>query len=556
MSFWVSFGIRAAVFLIVSSALWGAWELRNWRYSAQAWAAAAGLALAGYIIFGRPQIALDPPWMAGVVAVALLPTFGLSLLWLWVLGAPPSTKTGPDAVVRGTRIFNEESLARGTSREPATTAIGTVRVPSEIETRSFLLLGAPGTGKSLAIGRMLDDFRAVDGSRAIIADASGIYVSRYYDDRRDRILNPHDARSARWSPLAEIKSVADVPALAKSFVPDGEGESKAWNNYAQGFIEQILEHCFVEGLRNRDFLRLCTSAPTDELVPIFAGSPVAALLERGADRTLASVRAIVGSHVRAIRYLDPEAGARDFSIRDFMQESAGWLFLSYEQGHRDGLAPLIAAALDVAARATLGLPPDLSRRVIFALDELPLLGKVQSIVDLATNGRKHGAVLLAGIQTVSQLRESYGRETAQTLLACFGNALILRCSDAETAEYASRHVGDAERIRTLKSGGSSSGDSSSSHDNWTQQYSKDRAVLPSEIQSLADRVGILRLVGYHPGYVSLPFLPERKAGEAFVPKGQPPRPAAAKVLPVAQQQAQAQQAQPQKVVEDGDPWLF
>lgn len=554
MSFWIAFGIRAAVALLVFAAIWGAWELRAWRYSAQTWAAAAGLALAGYFIATKPEIAIDAGHLAGVVAVCLLPTLGLSLLGLWVMGAPPSTKTGPDAVVRGTRIFNEESLARGTAREPATTAIGSVRVPSEIETRGFLLLGAPGTGKSLAIGRMLDDFRALDGSRAIIADASGIYTSRFFDERKDRILNPHDARSARWSPLAEIKNVADVPALAKSFVPDGEGEARAWNNYAQGFIEQILEYCFLEGLRNRDFLRLCTSAPTDELAPIFSGSPVAALLERGADRTLASVRAIVGSHVRAIRYLDPDAGARDFSIRDFMNGSDGWLFLSYEQGHRDGLAPLIAAALDVAARATLGLPPDLARRVIFALDELPLLGKVQSIVDLATNGRKHGAVLLAGIQTVSQLRESYGRETAQTLLACFGNALILRCADAETAEYASRHVGDAERIRTLKSGGSSSGDSSSSHDNWTQQYSKDRAVLPSEIQALADRVGILRLVGYHPGYVSLPFLPDRKSGEAFIPKGQPDRAAGAKVLPGAQ--PQPQQQQPQKVVEDGDPWLF
>jgi type IV secretory pathway TraG/TraD family ATPase VirD4 len=253
-----------------------------------------------------------------------------------------------------------------------------------------------------------------------------------------------------------------------------------------------------------------------------------------------------GDAVSALRWLDPAAGRDAFSIRKHIaEEKSGWIFLTYQQQHRTGLSRMICAALDVASRAVLSLPPDLSRRVVFGLDELPLLGKVQSIVELLTNGRKHGAVCFVGLQTIAQLRESYGRETAQTLLACLGSWLVLRVSDHETADFMSRYIGEQEIERVIESTSRSS--------NWQQvtdtrststqqQIVTQRAVLASELQQLKDLHGYFNLAGPTPvARVVLQLAAQRKQAAAFVPA--PPR---ERQKPAAQAQPQPQQNEQQQ----------
>jgi type IV secretory pathway TraG/TraD family ATPase VirD4 len=256
----------------------------------------------------------------------------------------------------------------------------------------------------------------------------------------------------------------------------------------------------------------------------------------------ASVRSSAVDAVSALRWLDPAAGKDAFSLRrHIVEQRPGWIFLTYQQQHRAGLSRMICACLDVASRAVLSLTPDLNRRIVFGLDELPLLGKVQSIVDLLTNGRKHGAVCFVGIQTIAQLREAYGLATSQTLLACLGSWLVLRVSDAETADFMSRFIGEQEIERYVQSTSSSSNWHSGNTDSTTtqQQIVRQRAVLPSELQQLRDMTGYFNLAGPTPvAYVELAFAPARHQSKAFEPS--PPR---ARPVQQAQQVQPAAQAQ-------------
>jgi type IV secretory pathway TraG/TraD family ATPase VirD4 len=155
--------------------------------------------------------------------------------------------------------------------------------------------------------------------------------------------------------------------------------------------------------------------------------------------------------------------------------------LALEQSQRDSMKPLIAAALDIASRAVLDLPPASGNRAEqtrtwFVLDELPLLGKIASLGTLLTNGSKHGAAVVAGLQTVAQLREAYGQHQAQTILATLGTWLTLRVSDPETADYMSRNIGDEEIRRVVASGGTSSKTlefGSQQSENWGEQYTSE-----------------------------------------------------------------------------------
>ena len=253
----------------------------------------------------------------------------------------------------------------------------------------------------------------------------------------------------------------------------------------------------------------------------------------------ANARTGLADAAKVFRHLDPAAGAADgFSIRKHItEEQPGWIFLSYQQQHRDALKSMVACCVDIASRAVLSLPPSHDRRVIFALDEMPLLGKIQSIVDLATNGRKHGAMIFAGLQSISQLRESYGPETAQTLLACFGSWLVLRVSDSATAEYMSKYIGEEEKTRVVKSGGESSQSmqwGGSKSDNWQEQVVQGRVMLASELQALPDLHGIFNLSGPTPAArVVLRIAAARTTAEAFI--AAPPR---ARVKPQSQQPEQ------------------
>lgn len=428
--------------------------------------------------------------------------------------------------IRGAKLTNAKSAARSLRGLPSRFDVGGIPVPVELETRGFLLAGSPGTGKSQTLTFALDALRA-DGARGVVADASGIYTSRYFQDGRDVILNPFDNRCAGWSPLAELETEADIPALALSLLPEPEGgEAKTWASYSRTLLEAILEFCFVNDLGNGDLYHLSILAEPKELIPVFAGTPAQQFLAEGNERMFANARSGLADATKVFRNLHPTAGVDGFSIRRHIQEEReGWIFLSYQQQHRDALKSLIAACIDISARAVLSLPPSMERRVIFSLDEMPLLGKVNSIVDLATNGRKHGAMIFAGLQTVAQLRESYGRETSQTLLACLGSWLVLRVADAETAEYMSKYLGEEEKTRIVSSGGTSEQSmqfGKNKSENWQQQVVKDRVVLPSELQSMPDLRGIFNLAGPTPSaWVKLAVAPERKTATAFIPA--PPR---------------------------------
>lgn len=529
------------------------WVLRPWLaergwHRTYAWATSAAVGAALVAVFSIPDLAGGKPapgvglFFGSALIATLLVNFARNA-WAWIAekAGIPGFGRNPHAHIRGAALVDERAAAKQLKHAQSRFSVGAVPVPVELETRGFLLAGSPGTGKSQTLTHALDALRA-DGALAVIADASGIYAARYFDEQRgDAILNPFDSRCVRWSPLAELESVADVPALSKSLVPDGEGSAAEWNGYAQTFTEAVVEHCFIAGLGNGELFRILVVADLEELCEVCAGTPAQPLVADGNERMFGSVRGIASSSAKFLQYLDPNADAKNgFSIRRYLHsERAGFLFLSYQQQHRDALKSMIACCVDVASRAVLSLPPSHDRRVVFALDELPLLGKIQSIIDLATNGRKHGAMIFAGLQAISQLREAYGNETAQTFLACLGSWLVLRVSDGATAEFMSKYLGEEEKTRIVKSGGESHQQlqmASNKSANWQEQVVKDRVVLPSELQAMPDLRGIFNLAGPTPAaVVNLRIADAHTKAEAFV--AAPPR---VRVKPQVQKGGQKQ----------------
>jgi len=447
------------------------------------------------------------------LCAALVAFLGLRILtnasespstWLLVLGG---ALAGPildrasrlirpkDKVRRGARVGEPSDVNKQTNKLPSTEfkesfKIGGVDIPRSAEPYHFFVVGSTGSGKSVAITNLIDHLEA-RGDIALVVDSGGEFASRYYKEGRDYILNPFDDRCAPWSPTAEMAGPWDAEALAKSMVPDGVGDSKEWNSYAQTLVTSVLRRLVERNqLSIKDLLYYVQAASIEELQPLLEGTPAFAQL--ASDKTFGSIRTIAANYLATYAYLSDNANP--FSVAKFIRaEKPGMLFLTYRDDQLDSLRNMISCALDVAARTILALPANSERRVWLIIDEFASIGKVQSIEAVATKARKMGGCLLLGLQSVSQLQDRYGEKAAQTILSCLSSWLVLRCSDAETSEYVSKYIGDTEVSRMTRS--ESTSDTGGGSDSRNEQIQTQRAVLPVELQRLANLQGFFKLAG-------------------------------------------------------------
>ena len=490
-----------AVALWLARLAWLLWP--GWRWKWRAWfylvAWGYGLGLAGWEHWQRWREAGEFGQLdAGMsIAVAIVS----ALVFLLGMTHGKARAAGDALVERGARLIDADAAQRaiwGRKHEPddALIRLGGLDVPPGVETKHFMLCGSTGSGKTQAIQRILDAVRARRG-RVLAADSGGEFFSRYAVPG-DLLLNPFDWRSAPWSPFAEIEADYDCQRIAASAIPDREGAGGEWNRYAQSLLAEVLLALHKRGDHStRELLRCLTAADADELAGLLAGTPGAAVVGSGNDRMLASVRSIIATYLGAWRYL-PDAG--EFSIRRWIrdEDSPAWLFATYRDDQLALLRHLIATWLDLALVEALTLSEDESRQLWFVFDECDSLGKVGELAQALAKLRKHGGRCVLGCQTVAQLRDTYGANTAQTLAANAASKLILRAGDNETARYFSAELGDQDIARVAVSSGQSSQDgrlAGSSSQSTSVQRTRRAAVLPAELMRLPDLEGFLCLAG-------------------------------------------------------------
>ena len=410
--------------------------------------------------------------------------------------------------LRGARLVTGKQLQKILKKEQGDLTIGSQKIPERLEALHFLIAGSTGVGKSVAICEVLDGI-AARGDRVFLSDAGGNFLKAYYnEERHDLILNPLDSRAINWSPLAEIKSVWDVDQIAKSIIPDAEGSGAEWNGYAQTIIAAILKHCWQSNLTNADIFKLATVADIKELREIFAGTPAQPFTEEGNERMFGSVRAIVGRYISPFQYLEADAGVENgFSLKDIVasEKAKGWLFFNFRDDQLETLKPIIAAMADIISKTILSMEESKTRKFWMIIDEFASLGRIGSILDFLTKARKNGGRAILGLQTVSQLEIPYTRAEAHTILANCSSQVVFRVPDPETSDVMSRLLGEAQISRIVASGGESENKSfqqvfgsKSKNENWQQQITNDRIVLPGELQNLETLHGFLNFAGSIP----------------------------------------------------------
>lgn len=366
-----------------------------------------------------------------------------------------------DRVIAGTRVTTEKQLAALTAAEAGARAlaIGSVPIPSRLETRHMAMIGTTGSGKTTALRQLLDRIEA-RGEAALVYDTSGEFIAHYYDPKRgDIILNPFDVRCAFWSPFAEIAHPADADRIAQQLITEtGQHDRDVWLETSRILVANMIRALWREGKGTlSDLLNALQDRTKDDLKIWLAGSSSARTFAEDADRATGSVLFMLAKAANLIQFLRAEGGESEpFAFRDFiasLDQRTGarpWIFVPRKEDYFEASKPLLACWLECAASAVLGLPPSPDRRIWFVLDELADLPRVDNLARLLPEGRKFGAAVVLTFQALGQMRHRYGPQIAESMLGCCNTKLFLQTIDSETRVWASQTIGECEvEIQTI-----------------------------------------------------------------------------------------------------------
>ena len=495
---------------------------------------------------------------AALLRSGALPWFSLTL---WVAGLPALLGSGtagilawralePDPHYRGARLSSRPGpktwwwrtktriLGRtdrsGTSEEPPPVPEGEKDSPPSLRTFpiagvatapdlpcSHILIGATtGAGKSNVLQSGVLD-RILDGcdrrpgrEKALVVDAGGEFL-RTRGHGRDLVLNPFDRRSRAWNPFSEIRQDSDFDLVANAVLPDAPSASQPeWIGMGRDFLVDVMKAQVRNGDASpAETFRLVVNAEIEELGEILAGTTSEVLIKSTAnERLLANIRYEASRVMRSWQLLKSSG---DFSLREWIRDGSGTLFLTYRASEWETLKTLIGAWLSLALRETLSLSADPDRRMWVVADELDSLGRVHFLDTALSMGRKYGLSMIATVQSVAQLERTYGHDTARVILSVFASKLVMRQGAAYDAEHWSRELGEREEWRTGHS--QSEGASGGSAGTNDALYNV-RLVLPSELMDLPKFSGYMRLAD-RPGITrfEIPFRRMEDQFPAFVP---------------------------------------
>ena len=397
--------------------------------------------------------------------------------------------------------------------------MGDVAIPYANE--SVLFVGAPGSGKSATIGDPALMEVISRGLPAIVFDAKGsredsitrrfapiaaragykvgvIAPGKPYSD----CLNPHDFVRSPTDASRALQLANILEKNTAGFNPNKSGKGDFFQRTGIGIVQAAI--MLSKLLPTSDLMTvseiICLPNLIGRLKALIASDKAPAWTVKQFGQLVASEESekqLVGMIVTAQSIFER------FVTADLIASFCGpstvplkmngkqILFLQVDEETQDAVLPLIAAQVELLIAHNFSEPRN-SALALF-LDELPLLylPKIAQYVNLL---RSAGLVAFLGVQSFSQLRETYGKEMASSIMSGCRNSLFFNPNNVETAKEVSARIGECDRLfHTWSRSGAML-----MKPTRTQHRQKVPLVTPDEI----NRFGKGKFVMFAPGYQS------------------------------------------------------
>lgn len=344
------------------------------------------------------------------------------------------------------------------------------QVNEDILSKHILLLGGSGCGKTNAFCYTVDEMRRqmTDRDIAIIFDTKGEFF--------DEFSQPGDyvvGNSPRFRPISHTWNIFDeiladggddasvgmnARELAAALFHDrGSATQPFFCNAARDIFRGILIHFIRQArqdpavwggrLNNGDLMQAFRSFQPEHYRAIFNHyQDTRSLLTYFGDGSSSQALGVFGElnsmlseyFVGILAEHDPE---RSLSMRGAVRARGGKaIFVEYDLAVGETLTPVYRLLIDQALKEALSRT-ERQGNVFLIADEFKLLPKLQHIDDALNFGRGLGVRVMAGIQSIDQLYDVYGKEKGAVIAGGFGSIFAFHTNDGSSRDYITKRFG-------------------------------------------------------------------------------------------------------------------
>lgn len=364
-------------------------------------------------------------------------------------------------------------------------------LPAEVAIGNFIVAGAVGTGKTLmhreVMRSVLPHIQPGSDIRALIYDVKSDLLGQLSRmDLRSEVVvfNPFDKRSTPWNIAADVRTRAQARHFAKALIPHAQGDDKpffavAARNIVAGVINK-LNRARPLNWTLRDLVLL--TASRERLGAVLAGSDLITRYFSPED-TFSNIINTLGN---AMCELEPVAALWEksktppISLRQWVQTGNSILVLGGKEDLQESLEPLNRIAFKFIATTFFSEPESpMHARLWFFCDELKTAGRLQDLTVLL-NSRSRGVRCVLGFQDMEGLIYAYrSKELAKEIVGRCATVSVLKLSSDDTADWASKRMGECERFEYLET-------QTKDGKNVGESLTKRDVVMPSEFKALPD----------------------------------------------------------------------
>ncbi|WP_370137462.1 type IV secretion system DNA-binding domain-containing protein [Alteromonas sp.] len=375
-----------------------------------------------------------------------------------------------------TKATKKDDMGKGLFLHPH------VQLPVRQELANILVYGQQGAGKSVILKPIVEQIRQ-RGDRLFIYDRKNEYTPLFFDDR-SILISPTDARGIQWDLAQDVTNEQEATLVAHALI--SETQDPLWSNGARLILTGLMM-ILINQKRPCTWYSLAglLDMSHKELQGMLADSyPLSMQFVQENSKTTQSFFVTLISQLKWLKLLSKHwrpGAEHTFSIKQwFADDSLPKTFIvAHDEANESLSAPLCNALFSLMVSHVLAMSDSDSRRIWFALDELSSLPKTPALEKWLRLARSKGGRSIAGLQALSQLRSVYDRDTAETILALFGNVIALRMgASGEAAEHAAKSFGEHQverRVTTITESGQYS---------TTCQYLSEPLVRPDELVNL------------------------------------------------------------------------
>jgi hypothetical protein len=418
--------------------------------------------------------------------------------------------------------------------------LGGLLLPRKAATSHTAFIGAPESGKSLSIRLMAQKALPLVGlglgHRALVYAAKREdlpFMAAMNLNAPVYLLHPFDLRGSAWD-VAEISDPATARELATALIPEEQGQNRYFIDCARELLYGIIR-AFMLMAPGRWDLRdviLCQRSEA-RLKEVLGKSPETRHLIELHFEPRSTFQNIRSTLATRLEIFEPAAACwhraeTKVRFRDWV-ETESIVILGNDPKRRASIHPINRVILKWVTQLLLAKPNTDTERSSIWLDELPDLGKVESLLELLGEGRSKGVAAFLGTQSIDALYAIYGKDLAEAILATVSHLGLLRSAGAVTATWQADRLGDYEFDETNVTVTSQAGGGASVA--CARHVANRKAVMSSEFLSLPATNPENGLTGFYvssfvgawkshlPGeYLSRELLPPDPSVPDFVPR--------------------------------------